>query len=124
LSIVFLATDRDQGVDPVGGEVVLDPLDAAVDPERVGAARAEDRAAARQDATHLRDAQLHGQTLERALPAVAVTHEVEAVDADPLAHHRSDHGVESGTVAAAGEHSDPHDDSWSLVGSLQGRPSA
>ena len=106
-----LAADRDQRVHAVAGEVVLDPLDAALDLERVGPAGAEDGAAARQDAAHLRHAELHGQALERALPAVAVADEVEAVHADALADHRPDHRVESGTVAASGEHSDPHADS-------------
>ena len=52
-----LAADRDQGVDAELLEVRLDLLDAAVDLERVGARRAEDRAAARQDAAHLLDAE-------------------------------------------------------------------
>ncbi len=42
-----LAADRDQRVDPELGEVRLDLLDATVDLERVGARRAEDRAAPR-----------------------------------------------------------------------------
>ena len=51
-----LAADRDQRVDAVGVEVRLDLLDAVVDLERVGPRRAEDGAAARQDAAHLGDA--------------------------------------------------------------------
>ena len=38
---------------PLRGEVLLDPLDAALDLERVGARRLEDRAAAGQDAADL-----------------------------------------------------------------------
>ena len=52
-----LAADRDERVDAEVLEVRLDLLDAAVDLERVGARRAEDRAAARQDAADLLDAE-------------------------------------------------------------------
>ena len=101
---------------PSRGEVVLDLLDAAVDLERVGAAGAEDGAAARQDAAALlRSPSVHGQALERALPAVAVADELEAVHADALADHRPDHGVEAGAVAASGEHSDAHANSWCWI---------
>jgi hypothetical protein len=106
-----LAADRDQRVDRALGQVVLDPLDAALDRERVRAARAEDGPAAREDPPHLGDAELHGHTLEGTLPAVAEADELEPVDGDALAHHRADHRVQPRTVAAAGEDSDAHADS-------------
>ena len=93
---------------PSLGEVLLDPLHAVVELERVGARGAEDGAAAGQDAAALLDAELHGHALERAAPAVAVADELEAVALDPLAHHRPDDGVQSGAVPASGEHSDAH----------------
>ena len=49
-----LAADRDQAVDPFARDVLDDPLGAAVLLERIGPRGAEDRAAARQDAAHLR----------------------------------------------------------------------
>ena len=103
-----LAADRDQRVDAELVQVRRDPLDAAVDLERVGARRAEDRAAARQDAAHLGDAERHGDVLERAPPAVAEADELVAVDADALADDGADHRVQAGAVAAAGQHSDAH----------------
>ena len=103
-----LAADGDQRVDAEVGEVLLDLLDAALDLERVGARGAEDGAAARQDAAHLRDAELAGRALERALPAVAEADELVAVLLDALADHGPDDGVQAGAVAAPGEHSDAH----------------
>ena len=93
---------------PSVGEVGLDAVDAALDLDRVGAARAEDRAAARQDAAHLRDAERRGDALERALPAVAEADELVAVLLHALADDGTDDGVETGAVAAAGQHSDAH----------------
>jgi hypothetical protein len=104
-----LTADRDQGVDALRGEVVLDPLDPVLDLEGVGAGRAEDGAAAGQDAADLRDTQGAGQALEGTLPAVPETHEFVTVVGDALADHRPDHRVETWAVAAAGEHADTHD---------------
>ena len=89
-------------------EVVLDPLDAVLDLERVGPAGAEDRAAAGQDAADLVDAEGHGLALERTPPAVPEADELVAVDADTLADDGADHGVESGAVSAAGQDTDAH----------------
>src|SRR5215213_4001481 len=73
--------------------IVLDLLDTALDRERVRPARAQDGASAREDAAHLRDAEVHGLSLERALPAVAIPDELEPVHAYALAHHSPDHRV-------------------------------
>ena len=89
-------------------------VDAAVDLHRVRAARAEDRPATRQDAADLRDAELGGQALERALPAVAEAEELVAVLLDALADDAADDGVEAGAVAAAREDSDAHVDHHAL----------
>ena len=83
-------------------------LDAAVDLDRVRAARAQDRPAAGQDAADLGDAQLRGEALERALPAVAEADELVAVLRHALADDGADDSVETGAVAATGEHSDAH----------------
>ena len=50
----------------------------------------------------------HRQALERALPAVAEADELVAVLLHALAHDGPDHRVETGAVAAAGQHSDAH----------------
>ena len=70
-----LAADRDQRVDLVLGEVLLDPADTVLRLERVGAGRAEDGAAAGQDAAYGRDVERDGVALERAAPAVPVADE-------------------------------------------------
>ena len=88
--------------------VCLDPLDAAVDLDRVGPRRAEDRAAARQDAADGSDVERHREALERALPAVAEPDELVPVLLHALAHDGPDDGVEPGAVAAAGQDSDAH----------------
>ena len=103
-----LAADGDQRVDAVGLEVGLDLLDPAVDLERVGARRAQDRAAAGQDAANLVEPELARVVLERALPAVAEPDELVAVLADALADGSADHRIETGAVAATGQHSDAH----------------
>jgi hypothetical protein len=109
-----LAADRDQGVDTGVGQVVLDLLHAVVELERVGARGPQDGAPARQDAAALLDAERHRQALERALPAVAVADELEAVGLHPLADDGPDHRVEAGTVTASREHSDPHGASFAV----------
>ena len=106
-----LAADRDQRVDAVGVQRGGDPVEAVVDLERVGARRPEDRAAARQDATHLGHAERHRDVLERTLPAVPEADELVPVHADALADDSADHGVQARAVTAAGEHSDTH--GWS-----------
>ena len=93
-------------VDAQAVQVLGDPVDPAVDLERVGARRAEDRAAAGQDAAHVRDAERHGDVLQRAAPAVAEADELVAVDADALAHDGTDHRVQPRAVPAPGQHPD------------------
>ena len=119
-----LAADRDQRVDAEGVQVLADLVDAAVDLERVGARRAEDRAAARQDAADLGDAERHGEVLQRALPAVAEADELVAVHPDALADDGADHRVQSRAVATAGQHSDAHQASSSRRSVARPRPSS
>ena len=102
-----LAADGDERVDAVLGERGPHLLGAAVDLVRVGARRAEDRAAPRQGAAQLLDAERDRAALEHALPAVEEADELVAVDPLALAGHGPDHRVEPGAVAAAGEHRRP-----------------
>ncbi len=104
-----LAADGDERVHALLGQVRLDPLDAAFDLERVRPGRAENGAAAGQDAADLGDAERLRQAFERAFPAVPEADELVTVDGDALADHRPDHRVQTGAVAAAGEHADAHD---------------
>src|SRR5690606_5855825 len=104
-----LATDRYQRVDAVRGQVVDDPLHPVLDLERVGAGRAEDGPASREDAPDRGHVQGPGQVLQRSAPAVAVADELVAVGADALAHDGPDDRVEARAVATAGEHTDSHD---------------
>ena len=103
-----LAADRDQPVEVEGGEVLPDPLGAAVAREGVGARAAQDRAAAGEDAARGLDRQLLVGVLERPPPPVAKADDRVPVTVDPLAHDRSDHGVQAGAVAPSGQHADSH----------------
>src|SRR5690606_20123636 len=103
-----LAADGDQRVDAGRRQVLLDAVDATVDLERVCPGRAEDRAAARQDAPHGLDVQRHRLALKRPAPAGPEADELVTVDAHPLADDSPDHGVQAGAVAAPGEHSNTH----------------
>jgi hypothetical protein len=103
-----LSPDDDQAVDLVGLQVFRQTLRTAVLLERVGPRRAEDRAAARQYASDLRDPERRAEALERPGPAVAIADELVPVLPHPLANYRADHRVQSGAVASTGEHADPH----------------
>jgi hypothetical protein len=103
-----LTADGDQCVDAEVLEVRLDLLDAALHLERVGPRRAEDRAAAGQDATHLLNAERRRSALDGSAPPVPEADELVAVDRHPLAHDSADHRVQAGTVATTGQHSDSH----------------
>ncbi len=103
-----LPADRDQRVHPEVLQVALDPLDAVLDRERVRPRRAQDRAAAGQQAADRGDVQRHGHGLERAAPAVAEPEEVVAVLGYALADDRPDHRVQPGAVAAPRQHADAH----------------
>ncbi len=107
-----LAADDDQGVDAEPGQVVLDPLDPGPAGtallERIRPRRAEDRAAARQDAAHRGDVERHRVRLERPSPAVAEPEELDPVFLDSPAHHGADNGVQPRAVAAPGQDSHSH----------------
>jgi len=104
-----LAADRDQRVDALVGQDLLDLLDAALDLVRVGARGPQDGAAAGEDVLDVVEAERAAVPGQRAVPAVAEAHEVPAVHLDALAHHGADHRVESRAVAAAGQHTDTHE---------------
>ncbi len=103
-----LATDRDERVDTEFGQVRLDLFDATLDLERVRPGRAEDRAAAGQDAPHLGDAELLRHALERAAPTVPESDELVTVDLDALADDRANDRVQPGAVAATSENTNTH----------------
>ena len=103
-----LAADRDERVDLVLGEVLLDAADAVLLLEGIGARGAEDGAAAGQDAAHGGDVERDGVAFERTAPAVPEADELVAVLLHALADDGPDDGVEPGAVAASGQYSDPH----------------
>src|SRR5690606_7583565 len=103
-----LPADGDERVHPQLAEVRLDLLDPTVDLEWIGARRAQDRAAAGQDAAYLLDAQRHRVVLQRAAPPVTEANELVAVHGDALANDRPDDRVQTGAVATAGQHTDTH----------------
>jgi hypothetical protein len=103
-----LAADRDERVDAEVLQVAPDPLDAVGNCERVGARRAEDRAASRQQPAHSGDVQRPGERFQGAAPPVAEAKERVPVLRHALADDRPDDRVESGAVPAPGEHADAH----------------
>jgi hypothetical protein len=103
-----LAADRDQSLDARVGERGPDLVDGALDLVRVRPGRAEDRAAARQDAADLIDPQRPVIAFHRSAPTVPEAYELVAVVADALTDDGPDDGVESGAVAPSGEHADTH----------------
>src|SRR6202034_2053705 len=123
-----LPADRDQRIHAQAGQVVLDPVQAGPASGRgalaqgVGARRAEDGAAAGQDAAHRRHVQRHGVALQRAAPAIAESGELIPVLRHSGAHDRPDDRVQAWAVTAAGQDSDSHGSS-SRVG-FGGLPTA
>ena len=107
-----LAADDHQGVDAEPVHVVLDPLDAGPARagllERIRPRRAEDRAAARQDAAHRGHVERHRVRFKRPPPAVTKSEELDPVILSTLAYHRADHRVQSRAVAAPGKDSHSH----------------
>ena len=84
-----LAADRDDRVDAVRVEHPLDVLGAAaLALERVGAARAEDRAALLGEAAHVVTRDRHEVALDDAPPAPAEADELRVVRDDALQHRR------------------------------------
>src|SRR5262249_56452766 len=102
------STDGDEGVDLEVVQVLLDALDPALDLQRIGPRRAEDRPAARQDAAHGLHVEREAVSLERPAPAVTEADELVPVARDALAYDGADDGVQAGTIASTREHSDAH----------------
>ena len=99
-----LAADGDQGIDALPLERLAHQRGAvALALVGIGARRPEDRAAAVQDARRVLRRQLDRVGLEHAGPAVAEADDLMAMAVDPGAHDATDHRVEAGAVAAAGE---------------------
>ena len=101
-----LAADCDEGAEARAGEV-SETVDAAVLPERIGARRAEDGAAAGQDARDLLRAEILELALDEAAPPLADADHLVALR--PRApRDRADDCVQARTIAAACEDADAH----------------
>ncbi len=81
---------------------------AAVDLVGIGPRRAEDGAAARQDAAATLDVEGHGAILDHAPPAVEKPHELVIEGDLAPAHHGADDRVEARAVTSACEHTNSH----------------
>jgi hypothetical protein len=103
-----VAPDGDERVDVVLLQRRFDGLDAPLDLVGIGPRRTQDGPAPGQDAAAELHVERAGEVLGQALPAVTEADEAVAVLDLALADHGPDHGIEPGTVAAAGEHSDSH----------------
>ena len=115
------AADGDDRVDAEPVHVGLDDLGAAAVFERVGAGRAQDRAALLGDAADHGAGDVDDVALHHAAPAVEESHELVAVDGDALEDGAADDGVQSGAVAAAGEDSNFHVSAQIMVRGYTGR---
>nr|BFE75380.1 hypothetical protein GCM10020092_086810 [Actinoplanes digitatis] len=73
------------------------------------------------DSPDLGDAEGLREALKGALPPVAESDELVSVSGNALTDDGPDHRVQTGAVAAAGEHADAHDYSSSLIGSRDAR---
>ena len=102
-----LAADRDHRADTVAGERRLHPLGTVVGVVRVGARRAENGAAAREEPARRLERQGHRLTLDQPAPTVPVTDELVPLLV-ALADDGPDHRVEAGAVTPAREHADTH----------------
>ena len=103
-----LAADGDQGVDAEPVEARPARVHATVELERIGARRAEDRAAPWERPAQGLDVERSRRPLDHALPPVEEADQLVAVGALALAHHCSHHRVQTGAVTAAGQHRHTH----------------
>ncbi|MBG9885003.1 hypothetical protein ABE10_00055, partial [Bacillus toyonensis] len=110
-----LAADRDDPVDLVAIQGLRDVLGPApFSLVGVGPTRPEDRPAHLGQALHLVPSEREEVAVHDAAPAVADPDELEVVGRGPLEHDATDHGVESGAIAAAGENADLHAAAFTL----------
>src|SRR5699024_349528 len=103
-----LTADGDQRVDAEVGHVLLDRLYRTLHLVGVGAGGVEDRAALVEDALDGVPVQRLRDAFDRAFPAVAEAHELVTVFLGAFADRGADDRVETGAVAAAGEHANAH----------------
>jgi hypothetical protein len=102
-----LASDDHERIETRFGHVRENRADPALHLVRVRPRRPEDRASPRQDPGGLATPQRHEDALGQALPTVADADHLVAVVGRP-ADDGPDHRVQAGTVAPAGQYSDPH----------------
>ena len=104
-----LAADRDQHVDAVVLQRLLDLVEAGAQLVGVDASGAQHGAAlGEQPIVAVVVGQLDAPVLEQTAPAVEEPDDRRAVPDVGRPHDGPDHGIQARTVAAAGEHSDPH----------------
>ncbi len=104
-----LAADGDQRVDLERVDGRPDAIQPAFDFVRVRPARAEDRAAARQQPAYRLDVERNDVGVHGATPSVAESDEVVAVHLNALANDRTDHRIQPRAVPAPCQHADSHD---------------
>ena len=103
-----LAADGHQGVDALGSQGVERLRHAAVDLVGIGPRRAEDGAAARQDAAATLDVEGHGAILDHAPPPVEKADELVIEAHLAPADDGADDRIEARAVTAASEHTNSH----------------
>jgi hypothetical protein len=101
-------TDGNKGIHAKRPHVVLDGVDTAVDFDGVSARRTQDGAAARENPAHLRDAEFHGEPLQRALPAIAEANKLVPVVRHSSTNNGADYRVQTRAIAASGQNPNAH----------------
>ncbi len=103
-----VAADDDQPFEAHVGERLFDQVDATVDVERATSPCAEHGAAARQHAAHRFDRERQRSAFHDAVPGVAEADDLVAEMAFALADDGAQHGVETRTIAPAGQDTNAH----------------
>ena len=100
--------DRDQGVDLEPRDRRLDLLRAPFDLERIGARRAENRSAPRQQTARALGGERESLSLDQSPVSVRETRELVAVRFLAFPNNGPNHGIQPGRVSASRENSHPH----------------
>src|SRR5208337_4940555 len=106
LSVV--AAKRDQRVDLVGLQNLLNLLNAAGNLLHVGPRGVQNGAALQLDAVGAFESERNPIVVQHAAPAVEKADELIPIMVDALLHRRVDHRIKSGAIAAAGQQSNSH----------------
>ena len=104
----IVTADGDQRIELVGLEDLDAFLDPALDFAHIGPRGTKNRAALDQNLVHFLQRQLHGVVVEDAAPAFQESDKLVAVVIDAFPYDRMNDRIQSGAIAAAGQHTNSH----------------